>query len=238
MRASVCASTALVGSTSTSVSASESSARASTSRCRWPPENERPRSSTGASSPSGSGSSTSSALAIAIASQIRSSWPFAWPHGSSSWRSVPAKSTGSASLTTMRRRTVSTGRSARRTSPSTTPSSSPKRPSRSAIALVSAGSAETRQTSSPGWTTRLRARVGQRHAGGRLGRGRLGVVDVPLDREHVQHPARADERARDLVDRLRGGAQRDDEERGVAVERDQLAGLDLALRRRSARRAR
>ena len=52
---------------------------------------------------------------------------------------------------------------------------------------------------------------------------------MPLDGEHVQHPARADERARDLVDGLRGGAQRDDEERGVAVERDQLAGLDLAL---------
>ena len=84
IRASVCASTALVGSTRTSVSASESSARASTSRCRWPPENERPRSSTGASSPSGSGSSTSSAFAIPIASQIRPSWPFAWPHGSSS----------------------------------------------------------------------------------------------------------------------------------------------------------
>ncbi len=36
--------------------------------------------------------------------------------------------------------------------------------------------------------------------------------------------SRADERARHLVDRLGRGAQRDDEERGVAVERDQLAG--------------
>ena len=34
--------------------------------------------------------------------------------------------------------------------------------------------------------------------------------------------------ARHLVDRLGGGAQRDDEERRVAVERDELADVDLA----------
>ena len=54
MRASVCASTALVGSTSTSTGGSASSARVSRSRCCWPPENSRPRSATVVSSPSGS----------------------------------------------------------------------------------------------------------------------------------------------------------------------------------------
>ena len=43
--ASVCASTAEVGSTSTRISGSSASARASTSRCRWPPDSPRPRSS-------------------------------------------------------------------------------------------------------------------------------------------------------------------------------------------------
>ena len=42
MRASVWASTALVGSTSTRISGSAASARASTRRWRCPPENERP----------------------------------------------------------------------------------------------------------------------------------------------------------------------------------------------------
>ena len=51
MRASVWASTALVGSTSTSTSASVSSARARASRCRWPPDSERPFSVTSPSRP-------------------------------------------------------------------------------------------------------------------------------------------------------------------------------------------
>src|SRR5690606_7112878 len=59
MRASVCASTALVGSTSTSTSACVSRARARATRWRWPPESERPFSSTRPSSPPGTESSTS-----------------------------------------------------------------------------------------------------------------------------------------------------------------------------------
>ena len=51
MRASVWASTALVGSTSTRISGSARRARARTSRCRCPPENDRPRSSIVASRP-------------------------------------------------------------------------------------------------------------------------------------------------------------------------------------------
>ena len=126
IRASVCASTALVGSTSTSSSASASSARTSTSRWRWPPENERPRSSTRASSPSGSASSTSSAFATATRLEHRA--VAARPHGSSSPRSGPEKRTGSASLTTIGGVRPSSGRSARRTPPSVTPPSSTKRP--------------------------------------------------------------------------------------------------------------
>ena len=73
IRASVWASTALVGSTSTRSSAFERSARARTSLWRCPPENERPRSSIVVSSPSGSASITSSAFAIATAEWIASS---------------------------------------------------------------------------------------------------------------------------------------------------------------------
>ena len=113
MRASVCASTALVGSTSTRISGSTSSARASASRWRWPPENDRPRSSTCASSPSGSASSTSSAFAVAIA-RAASASPSVGPHGSSCCRREPEKSIGSVSLTTIRRRTVASGRSTSR----------------------------------------------------------------------------------------------------------------------------
>ena len=70
MRASVWASTALVGSTSTRVSASVSSARVSARRWRWPPENARPRSSTSLSRPPGRASSTSSPLATDSAARI------------------------------------------------------------------------------------------------------------------------------------------------------------------------
>ena len=72
MRASVWASTALVGSTSTRTGGSASSARASRSRCCCPPENSRPRSATIVSSPSGSASTMSSALAACSAARIRS----------------------------------------------------------------------------------------------------------------------------------------------------------------------
>ena len=59
-------------------------------------------------------------------------------------------------------------------------------------------------------------------AGG-SGSGSAGSSTGALDREHAQHLAGADERARDLLDRLGRGAQRDHEEPCVAVERDELA---------------
>ena len=75
---------------------------------------------------------------------------------------------------------------------------------------------------------------------------RAGSATVALDREHVEHPPGADERARHLVDRLGRRPQRDDEEGGVPVERDELADADLPRerearadpRRRARRRAR
>ena len=79
----------------------------------------------------------------------------------------------------------------------------------------------------PGLDDEARALVSQRDARRRLGGGRLGIGDVRLDVQHVEHASGADERARDLVHRLRGSSQRDDEERRVPVERDELADVDL-----------
>ena len=58
-------------------------------------------------------------------------------------------------------------------------------------------------------------------------RPRIGRVGHErLDAQHVDHPASAHERARDLVDRLPGGAERDHEEGRVPVEGDEVARVD------------
>ncbi len=225
MRASVWASTALVGSTSTRISAFASSARTSTSRCRCPPENERPRSSTISSRPAGSATRTSSAAATSIAVVISSS--LARDHGSSSLRSVPEKISGSGSLTRIRRRTTSSGSRSSGVSPSITPQSSTRRPSRSASALVSSGEAETRQVRLPGSIVRPESGSTSGTPGGRLGQRLGGILDRALDGEHAQHLAGTDVRARELLHRLRRRPQRDHEEPRVPVERDELAGGDL-----------
>ena len=109
IRASVCASTALVGSTSTSTGGSASSARASRSRCCWPPENSRPRSATTRVQPVGQ-----------RLDDVRRRWPRAAPPrspsgrragGSSSSRSGPENRRASLSATRIRSRTVASGRS-------------------------------------------------------------------------------------------------------------------------------
>ena len=70
--------------------------------------------------------------------------------------------------------------------------------------------------------------VGQRGAGRRrVGRHR-GVGDVGGERQHPAHAGGGDPGADELVGVLGGGAQRDHQERGVAVERDQLARGDAA----------
>ena len=67
--------------------------------------------------------------------------------------------------------------------------------------------------------------------------GAAGLADERLDPHDREHPLRADERARDLVDGLGGDTQRDHEEGGIAVEGDELARADAARRSRAARRA-
>ncbi len=228
IRDSVWASTALVGSTSTSVSASVSSARARARRWRWPPEKDRPRSSTSLSSPAGSASRMSSPLATdSASSSASSSWT---PDGSSSSRSTPVNSRGSFSLTTTRRRTAASGRSASGTPSSRTGvRSGPNRPSRSARAADSSGRARDHGGQPAGCHRDVADRVGQRAPLGRLGRRDGGVRGVGL---HLQHPddlARADVGAGGAVGELGGGAQRDDEERRVAVEGHELARGDPAV---------
>jgi len=71
--------------------------------------------------------------------------------------------------------------------------------------------------------------VDQRRERGRLGRGAPRLFRVALDLEDSEHPLRADEGPRDLVDRLRRGSQRKHEEGRVPVERDEVARVDLAL---------
>ena len=139
--------------------------------------------------------------------------------------------TGSASLTTILRRTASIGRSASCTSPRTTPSSSRKRPSRSAILAASSGFAETSSDELPGLDEEARAEVPQRRALRRLLGRALGLGDLALDGEDAEHPLRADERASDLVDGFGGRAQRQHEERGVPVEGDEVADVDLPRER-------
>ena len=117
------------------------------------------------------------------------------------------------------------------TSPKTTPSSSRKRPSRSAILAASSGFAETSPTSFPGSTTRPEPRSRSGAPSGGSDAGLLGLGDVPLDGEDAEHPLRADERAGDLVDGFCGRAQRQHEERGVPVEGDEVADVDLPRER-------
>ena len=227
MRASVWASTALVGSTSTRISGSARSARASTSRCRWPPENDRPRSSIVASRPSGSASSTSIAFATPTASRI--DWSDgARRHGSSWPRSSPENRIGSCSLTTIRRRTAASESVLERPVAERTPRSAESRPSRSAIAADSSGAGGDDARREPGRDLDARPQVGEQGARRRLRRRRVRLAHDPLDLEHAEHPPGADEGARHLVDGLRGRAERDHEERGVAVERDQVACVDRA----------
>ena len=83
-----------------------------------------------------------------------------------------------------------------------------------------------------------RPEIGQRHSRGRLVGRRLRLRDVALDGENLQHPAGADVGARHLVDGLGGRAEGNHKERRVAVERDQLARVDLPRDARSAPRAR
>jgi hypothetical protein len=72
-------------------------------------------------------------------------------------------------------------------------------------------------------------RVGEHGAGWRRVLGLLRLDVVGCQREHATHAGRGDPAPDDLVGVLGGGAQRDHQERRVAVERDQLTGADPPL---------
>ena len=75
------------------------------------------------------------------------------------------------------------------------------------------------------------AGVRQQRLRGRSGGRRGGIGDQRLDREDVEHPSRADEGPRHLVDGLGGRAEREHEEGGIAVERNELARGDSPVDR-------
>ena len=154
MRASVCASTALVGSTRTSVSA---------------PGEQRAGQREALPLAAGEGAAALLDLAVEAVGAAPRGRPRRWRRRAcaGSWRrrsgptgrarraAVPVKSRGSVSLTTIRRRTVvereveraESGRGGRRPRPA------PNRPSRSASAAASSGRADTTAVSRPGSTT-------------------------------------------------------------------------------------
>ena len=190
--ASVCASTALVGSTRIEDLRVGEQARG---RARAAGVGRRrtsaPRSSTSSSSPSGSASRTSSAAATETAARMSAS--VAPPQGSSTVRSVPENSIGSGSPTRMRRRTASSGSSRSGTPPSVAPAASGEaaEPVRERRRLVRVRRDDARQR--PGLDHEAGVGVGERRAGRRLGDGCLRVCHRGLDREDVQHPPRADD---------------------------------------------
>ncbi len=228
MRASVCASTALVGSTRISTSGSRDQCSGQRDRWRCPPENDRPRSSTSPSSPSGSASRTSVAAAarprgehlvvgqIAVRSRGRRA-------------DVPVNSRGSVSLTTIRRRTSSSGRSARRDAPEADAVvvDEPTQPVGHGHRLR--GVRGDQRGDEPGADDKSRTDVDERATGGRRGELVVRIGDVAVDGEQVEDPARADDGPGGAFHHLGGCPQRDDQEEGVAVERDEVAGLDSAV---------
>ena len=229
MRASVWASTALVGSTSTRISASASSARAKTTRWRWPPENERPRSSTLPSSPCGSDSSTSSAFATATRLE-----------DGRIVRAVP----GVELVPERAGEEQRVGLADHDPSPDELDRQLGERHPAEADALAldepaqpvgerdrvlrpvrDEGGEHARRDDEPG------AGVRQQRLRGRSGGRRGGIGDQRLDRKDVEHPSRADEGPRHLVDGLGGRAEREHEEGGIAVERNELARGDSPVDR-------
>ena len=209
MRASVWASTALVGSTSTRVSASVSSARVSARRWRWPPEKARPRSSTSLSRPPGSASSTSSPLATESAARIVAS--SCTPHGSSSSRRVPGEEArvglgdDDAAPQVGERRIGEPGAAER-----ASVSSAPKRPSRSARAAESSGRADTTTVRAPGLDADAAARLDEPGRATPAGdASRRGLTLVGLHSQDPDELARADVGPGGTVDHLGRGAQRD-----------------------------
>ncbi len=147
----------------------------------------------------------------------------------------PEKSEAPVSETTIRRRTSSRVRAVSGTPPRVTSSSGSgaHMPSRSASAADSSGCSLTMAVIVPG---RIRSPVRAvrqlRHRRRRRGR-LLGVGPVGVERQHPADALGGDPSADQLVGVLGGRAQRDHQERRVAVEGHQLTGRDLARDRRA-----
>ena len=220
IRASVCASTAEVGSTSSSTSGSAASARTRTRRCRWPPENDRPRSVTCESGRQ----DVDDVLGRRRVQRGGAAGRSPWARMSSPPRRTPENSVLPVSDTTMRLRTHPGG--ARR---------GVRRPTaRRRRRTVRAGRPRARTPRAARRRSRS-ARPGDPHAashvdqvGARRRAGGGSTVVTSGSRASTRDPAGGHEGADPLVHRLGGGAQRDHEEGGVAVEGDRLTDRDLA----------
>ena len=94
-------------------------------------------------------------------------------------------------------------------------------------ALVGTGRDDAREHA--GLDDESRPRVCEQRSLRRCRLERVGLADQRLDPDDRQHPLCPDERSRDLVDGLGRDPQRDDEEGGIAVEGDELAGADAAV---------
>ena len=240
IRASVWASTALVGSTSTRISGSAASARASTSRCRWPPENDAAAlGDRRCRGPSGSASRMSSADAVCERRARRRRAP-------RDVEPVAAAGPENSARAGVGDHDPARGRRARRSAVSGTP---PSATSSSASAPAGRAGRRARRTPRAGRDTSAVSRPGAdpqpgarrrpaRRRRAARSRARSGSTTSGSSASTRHDAARRDAAADQLVGELGRGAQRDHQERRVAVERDQLAGADLALRRRTARRAR
>ncbi len=208
MAASVCASTAEVGSTAISTSGSASNARARRRRWRWPPERLRPWASTAESSPSGRPRTTSCARAACTAASTASSARSDRPARRS--RSGPANKSASLSATRIRSRTWSRAMPASGRPPQVA-SESVNRPSRSTTRAVREVSSPASAVSTPGATSTPEAGsrstdgaagagapdAGSAHAGSRARKRMIrraatspAVTSVPASMKNATGPAR------------------------------------------------
>ncbi len=156
IRASVAASTAVVGSWTTRTPRSAARARARATRWRWPPESELPRSPIRPPVPPARAEATSSTAAASIAACG------SLPAGAAAVtfsRRVPSKSWASCSATSSAERRAAGASSVRGTpSSSTLPRSGSQRRARQwSRVAASAGSVTTTPRCSPGRTVRSRA---------------------------------------------------------------------------------
>ncbi len=163
-------------------------------------------------------------------------WPIARvdvaaPLTSSRSTSRPENSVAPVSETTIRRRTSDRASRLRGTPPRghVVVDHGAHMPSRSASAADSSGCSDTTAVTDPvpdpqAGPQRRTARSPRPGTSA----GSLGVGVVGVEREHRADARGGDPAPDQLVGVLGGGAQRDHQERGVAVERDQLAGRDRA----------